>query len=322
MRLPLLVLVALFSCSGPESSRQPEEGLDFEALASAFPRATPEESFVARDGVELPFRYYDGRASTDLILLHGSGAHSLYLSDMAAAIATAGVADVYTPDLRGHGRKPRRRGDIDYIDQLEDDIADLISFIRRRDSKSAVILGGHSSGGGLAIRIAGGGAAARADAYLFLAPFLEHDAPTVRPRSGGWAHPKISKIILLDLLNRVGITAFNGATVLEFDLPASRRSGFETPAYTYRLMNGFAPRDYRSDISAMCEPALVLVGSDDEAFYSDQFAPVFSKFAPQARVELVPGVGHLGLVAAPQVRDAVVSWVRELSAGRPTERCR
>ena len=163
-----------------------------------------------------------------------------------------------------------------------------------------------------------GCAAARADAYLFLAPFLQYDAPTVRPQSGGWAHPKIPKIILLNLLNQVGITAFNAATVLEFDLPASRRSGFETLAYSYRLMNGFAPRDYRSDLRAMSEPALVMVGTDDEAFYSDEFMPIFSKLAPQARVELVPGVAHLELVTAPQVQDAVVSWVRELSARRLT----
>jgi alpha-beta hydrolase superfamily lysophospholipase len=241
---------------------------------------------------------------------------------MAAAIATAGVADVYTPDLRGHGRRPGRRGDIDYTDQLEDDVADLIAFVRRRGSGSAVVLAGHSSGGGLAIRAAGGGAVDRADAYIFLAPFLRYDAPTVRPRSGGWAHPKTARIILLNLLNRFGITAFNAATVLEFDLPASRRSGYETLAYSYRLMNGFAPRDYRSDLAAMCEPALVLVGGDDEAFYSEKFMPVFSELAPQAHVELVPGVGHLELVAAPQVQNAVVAWMRELPSRRLAEGCR
>jgi hypothetical protein len=71
----------------------------------------------------------------------------------------------------------------------------------------------------------------------------------------------------------------------------------------------------------MCEPALLLVGSDDEAFYPDQFMPVFSEFAPHTRVEMLPGVGHLGLVAAPPVRDAVVAWIGELSAGRLAAGC-
>ena len=321
MRIGSLFLVVVLGCSGAETLREPERKLDFEALAAVYPNATQEKSFVARDGTELPFRYYDGRASVGLILLHGSAAHSIYLSEMASAIAAAGVANVYTPDLRGHGRNPERRGDIDYTSQLEDDISDLIGYIRQRDSEAAVILGGHSSGGGLAIRVAGGDNLLRPDGYLLLAPFLQHDAPTMRPQAGGWAHPQIPKIILLTLLNQVGITAFNDATVLEFDLPAARRSGLETLSYTYRLMNGFAPRDYRSDLRAMCEPALVLVGRNDSAFHSDQFEPIFGELAPHARVELVPGVGHLELVAEPKVYATVVSWLRDLPTQRLTSRC-
>jgi non-heme chloroperoxidase len=321
MRVGRLLFLLVLACTPPEGVGEADQQLDFEALAAAYPRATREQSFVARDRTELQFRYYDGRASISLILLHGSGAHSIYLSEMAAAIADSGSANVYTPDLRGHGRKPERRGDIDYTNQLEDDVSDLISFIRQRESEAAVILGGHSSGGGLAIRVAGGDNALRPDAYLLLAPFLQHDAPTVRPRSGGWAHPQIAKIILLTLLNQVGITAFNDATVLTFDLPEARQSGLETLAYTYRLMNGFAPRDYRSDLRAMCEPTLVVVGRDDAAFYADRFAPVFEELAPHARVEMVSGVGHLELVADPQVHTGVVSWLRELPVRRLTRRC-
>ena len=328
--LPHILLVALFiGCSAPEPADDSESGLDFASLATAFRSAPPLESFTARDGTELPLRYYersyersyDGNAEVALILLHGSGAHGLYLSGLAATIAQTGLADVYTPDLRGHGENPERRGDIDYIDQLGDDVADLIAFIRQRDPKSTVILGGHSSGGGLAIRAAGDDGAHRPDAYLLLAPFLQHDAPTVRPQSGGWAYPKIPKIILLTLLNQLGIEAFNSATVLEFNLPPSRRSGIETLAYSYRLMVGFAPREYRSDIGSICEPALVLVGTDDEAFYADEFTPVFAELAPQARVQLVPGAGHLGLVVEAGAQEAIIAWLRALSAGTLASRC-
>ncbi len=321
MRVGPLLFLLVLACTQPDEMGEAGQQLDFEALAASYPNATREQSFVARDLSELPFRHYDGRASISLILLHGSGAHSIYLSEMAAAIAAAGAANVYTPDLRGHGRTPERRGDIDYMNQLEDDVSDLMSFIRQGDSEAAVVLGGHSSGGGLAIRVAGGDNAPRPDAYLLLAPFLQYDAPTVRPQSGGWAHPQIAKIILLTLLNQVGVTAFNNATVLTFDLPASRQSGLETLSYTYRLMNGFAPRDYRADLRAMCEPVRVVVGHDDAAFYADQFGPVFEELAPHASVDMVPGVGHLELVAAPQVHAAVVSWLRQLPDRRPTRAC-
>ena len=86
-------------------------------------------------------------------------------------------------------------------------------------------------------------------------------------------------------------------------------------------MNGFAPRDYRADLRAMCEPVRVVVGHDDAAFYPDQFGPVFEELAPHASVDMVPGVGHLELVAAPQVHAAVVSWLRELPDRRSTRAC-
>ncbi len=87
-----------------------------------------------------------------LILIHGSGWHSRYFYRLASHIASVNAAHVYTPDLRGHGEVPQRRGDIDYIDQLEDDLADFVSLIRKEHPTAKLVVGGHSSGGGLALR--------------------------------------------------------------------------------------------------------------------------------------------------------------------------
>lgn len=38
---------------------------------------------------------------------------------------------VAVPDLRGHGVSPERRGDVDHIGQLEEDLADLIDQLRQ-----------------------------------------------------------------------------------------------------------------------------------------------------------------------------------------------
>lgn len=55
------------------------------------------------------------------------------------------MAHVYTPDLRGHGIAPAKRGDIDYIKQYEDDLADLIKLTKTKHPNSKLIMGGHSS---------------------------------------------------------------------------------------------------------------------------------------------------------------------------------
>lgn len=308
---------------GGVSVRQLDAGrsLDFEALANDYPRLADERHYTARDGTELPVRTYGHDAPVDLILVHGSGAFNAYLSTLAAALADAGAAVVHTPDVRGHGASPERRGDIDYIDQLEDDLADLIADLRAAHPERKIVVGGHSSGGGLAVRLAGGEHADLVDGWLLFAPFLGHDAPTTRPNSGGWAKPRLERIIPLSMLNAIGITVFNGATVLEFDLPASRRSGRETGTYTFRMMSGFNPRSFSDDLPGLCLPTLVVVGSDDEAFIAEAFEPVFAAHAPDARVAIVPGAGHLGLVTQRDTASLAIAWLRTLAAGEAPGGC-
>jgi alpha-beta hydrolase superfamily lysophospholipase len=47
------------------------------------------------------------------------------MNPLAKALNAAG-ATVYAPHIRGHGESGRR-GDIDYIGQLDDDLADLMA---------------------------------------------------------------------------------------------------------------------------------------------------------------------------------------------------
>ena len=166
------------------------------------------------------------------------------------------------------------------------------------------------SWGGLTIRFAGGSYRDTADGYLLLAPFLQYNAPTIRPQLSGWATPKTSRIVALNLLNALGIWSFNGITTLEFKLPPRYRTGNETLAYSYRLMTGINPRNYASDLQALEKPTLVVVGTDDESFYADEFRSVFQEFSPQAQVELMPGATHLTLVVDAGLPPPVVQWLK------------
>ena len=288
-------------------------GLDFEVLVSeqsAVSQLPSLQRFEARDGTALAYRHYPSESPTALIVLHGSGTDSKYLATFAQALAEAGAAAVYTPDMRGHGPSPQRRGDIDYINQLEDDLADFIEHIKAENSAIAsIVVGGHSSGGGLAVRFAGGEYGHLAAAYLLLAPYLGHDAPTVRHNSGEWAAPSVAKIIALSLLNRLGVKGLNGTTVLRFNLPPEYRDGSETLAYSYRLMTGFSPANYRDDLRSIGVPCLFLIGTEDEAFFADRFDSTVRPYAPDAEVATVPGASHLGLLVNEESSDIVRHWL-------------
>jgi alpha-beta hydrolase superfamily lysophospholipase len=307
-RLVLIGLAISVACSGGGEAEE-TASLRFEALpAIAESEVAPLESYRARDGAELPMRYYPAESQTTLLLVHGSAYHSRYLAPLAHRLAASGAARVYTPDLRGHGQSPERRGDIDYIDQLEDDLADLVAHVRERHRASRIVIGGHSSGGGLAVRFAGSRHQELPDGYLLLAPFLGHDAPTTRENAGGWARPRLPVIISLSILDGFGITALNGTTALTFAMPESARDGSETLSYSFRLMTGFAPRDYRNDLADVSQPMLALIGAEDEAFLPEKLAPTLS-FVSTATVEILLALGHLDLPGAPAAADAITRWL-------------
>jgi alpha-beta hydrolase superfamily lysophospholipase len=144
-------------------------------------------TIMARDGTPLAVRVYESPSRTVVIAVHGSSGNGRYYHPLASHLSGRAKAAVYAVDLRGHGASSGRRGDVDYIGQLEDDLADVIAAVRRERSDARIVLLGHSAGGGLLVRSAGGSRVPAGAGYILLAPFLGAEAPTTKPDSGGWA---------------------------------------------------------------------------------------------------------------------------------------
>lgn len=270
----------------------------------------PLEPYTARDGSSLSFRHYAAATNTHLVLIHGSSAHGAYLHAFAKSLSTRNVANVYLPDVRGHGHSPKRRGDIDYIGQLEDDLADLVSHIETKASVNPrFVVGGHSSGGGLALRFAGGKHGHMTHGALLLAPYLGHNAPMVKRGAGGWAKADLPKIAALLILNGFGFTRFNGSSVLHFNLPRKYHNGWETLSYSFRLMKGMHPDDYRLALKNCPVPLLLLVGSGDEAFRAEEFRSDILRYKPDAQVGFVEGGSHLGIIISEPAMEAAMQWL-------------
>lgn len=305
-----LVPFGLIASQWPKKMQtiQTGETLNFEsALAGNLETAPKPEQIELRDGWSMPVRKYGTQdaAKPLLILVHGSGWNGLQYNSMAQLLAKE--AFVLAVDLRGHGATPKRRGDVDYIGQMEDDLADLIKA-EAAEGQQVVMLG-HSSGGGLVVRFAGGANGALIDNAVLLAPFLKYNAPSTRADSGGWAHLLLRRVIGLSILNGFGFSALNHLTAIQFNMPADVTEGpyghLATTAYSYRLNTGFAPReDYLGDIAALPEFTLV-VGSEDEAFYADKYEGVMSAVTDKGTYKIVDGVDHLGIIDADETAEAI-----------------
>ena len=261
------------------------------------------ERFQARDGSWLGFRHYGaGGTPTDrvAIVIHGSsGSSGGTIHALSQALAAHGV-ETFAVDMRGHGTSGTR-GDIGYVGQLEDDLADFVAVLRKTVPSAPLTLVGHSSGGGFALRVAGSPIQNLFERTVLLAPYLGYDAPSTRPNSGGWAKADIPRIIALATLRSVGINCCEALPVLALAVPPNSEKTL-VATYTDRLMRNFAVRggDYRRDLAAATKPLTIIAGADEELMFADKYAEAVRGAAVAVDVKLIEGVNHMGIVSAPK----------------------
>lgn len=307
-----LALVLVFT-QRPKAM-QAEGGLDFSnQFAQDISEPAPLETAQMRDGYGLKYRDYPSKTEGAplLAMVHGSGWRGLKFDTIAKALR--GKAHVIVPDLHGHATAPAWRGDVDYIGQFEDDLADLIAFTRRPDQH--LVMAGHSSGGGLVARFAGGAQGGVLDGAILIAPFLKYNAPMTRTNSGGWAHTLVRRIIGLSILNSFRITALNYLPVIQFNMPDVALDGpmgdTATTQYSYRLNTSFAPRsDYLKDVATLPK-FLLIAGREDEAFDAALYAPTMKQVTDRGRYEILNGANHLDVVNDPRARAKMESFLDE-----------
>ncbi|MCP3728766.1 lysophospholipase, partial [Paraburkholderia sp. CNPSo 3272] len=220
--------------------------------------------YPARDGEQLAFRFYASSANPILIFVHGSSYHGRSYHALASAVSQAGAAKVILPNLRGHYQSGRHRGDVEYIGQLEDDIADLIAELRKQGHGGPVVLGGHSSGGGFVTRFAGGTHAHLVSRFLLSSPVIPTSRTLREGAGGGWAQLHARRLIGLIILNALGIRGLNALPVIDFNKPIRYRDGTETLSYSYRLSTSYHPRNrYISDLRKLAGNAMIVIGEHD-----------------------------------------------------------
>ena len=264
--------------------------------------------FQARDGTLLAYRFYpaaNGASDRLAILCHGSSGTSAGANAVAKALAAAGVMAVAI-DARGHGASGTR-GDIGYIGQLDDDLADLIAELRKSHPTAKLELIGHSAGGGFVARIAAGPLAKEFERFILLSPYLGPLAPTNRPNEGAgrWVSVDGPRILALAVLANLGVDWGQSLPTLAFAVAPDRRK-VGTPWYSYRLMRNYAsPLDWRAPFLASRGKMVVIAGEDDELMNAPAYRAALEPLG--ASVTILPGVDHMGIAYKPASLEAIVS---------------
>ena len=279
-----------------------------------FAEVPPVSKVLARDGAPLTYRLYPGRADRIVVLIHGSSGASISMHKSAQALQAAG-ATVYAISLRGHGGSGFLNGDTSYQGQLDDDLVDFTKALKFAETPAHRTLIGFSASGGLVLRTASGPHRQNFDDYIAISPYIAQDSPTSRPAAGGWVSVAVPRVVALSVLDAVGLPWFQGLPIVRFATEA-KPSDSRTPVYSYRLQTGMQlGRDWRARIARIDRPMVVVAGAEDQLFVADQFAPLLASLNPALKVSVIPGLGHLDMIADPR-GTAAVSQLWQQLAGR------
>lgn len=219
-------------------------------------------------------------------------------------------------DLRGHGASGGTPGDVDYIGRYEDDLGEVIAQIRAAKPQGRVILAGHSMGGGISLRYAMKPGLPAVEGYLLLAPYLGPSSPTARTEetemSRAFLRIHLWRSLGLEVLNGVGIAAFNGLRTIFFNLPE------EMPlrSYSYRAAAGMSPSDCGEAFEAIGQPLLLVAGSADEAFHADRYEATLRPHS-KGEIVMIDGASHDGVMTDPRTLDAIRRWSSKLESTAP-----
>lgn len=314
----VVALGLIFSPAPKFSQRAPEETAPWSPRPDGVECQKNNETrcFKMRDGAELSAQWFDAKSKVTVVLLHGVKSYSGELETTALQIQQSSNVNVFTLDLRGHGASDGNPGDIDYIGQYENDIADMIATLRKDEPDSRLILAGHSMGGGIVMRYAARPDMPTINGYLLLAPHLGTNSPTTPTEiaegtesTGGTASEPMVKIHLrrtigLIMFNVLRIMPFNGLATLYFNVP----DNFPIKHYSYRAMVSTAPDDHITALTNDSLPLLVLVGENDEAFRAEKYPEVI-RLHNNGEVVILARETHDSVLHSPAAIEAIHKWL-------------
>lgn len=287
-----------------------------EILAPSEEQAKPEPvKLKASDGVELSVTIFEPTTSAGMALVfyHGGGAYSgAGYQYLARGLAEDFGITVYLPDIRGHGTSGGARGDAPSKEQVWYDVDTVLEFVAKREPSSKLILGGHSSGGGLVVNYATYAAgktdnAIDIEGYILVSPELGYLSKTARPDRREFAKVNILAFIANGIFGVLG-----NSKAVKFQYPAELLEADDglVAFNTVNMANAITPETPKEQMQALGsnekKPLGLWVGSDDELFVAEKVADFVPNSGSNTKV-ILPGKNHLGILVG--IHEQIGAWM-------------
>ena len=267
----------------------------------------------AADGVNLGYRVYKAaKPKAVLLFYHGAGAHSAAgYGHFGVSLAGAGIT-VITPDIRGHGHSGGPRGHTPEPALLWQDIEIMSHQVTEIAGNLPVLIGGHSTGGGLVINYLSN-YSRKFDGIVLISPYLGYDTDIDNDDYDGDSFTESSFFYFA--MNRLsGGTFFSSAKGVTINYPEKilKDDPLLVPYQTVNLALGYIPETPEDQIKAISSPIGLWIGTKDEVFDGRKVNTLMRQLRqnPKDRVALVKGANHITILH--QSYSDIVNWVSSL----------
>ncbi|MEA1928215.1 MAG: alpha/beta fold hydrolase [Candidatus Auribacterota bacterium] len=297
----------------PEDKRQ-EDGspFSFEVIRKAEKVFIPPLQYIkAGDEVRLAYRaYIPEEISAVLVFYHGAGAHSgLTYPHIGDGLSRHFNIAVYTPDMRGHGFSGGERGDAPSSEQVLDDVATFIRFVRARHPGKALFLGGHSAGCGLVLNYSDIKKPERVEGYVFLSPYLGFRSKTDRENN---THPFATAREEVFVKHAIdGREGHTEAVFYHYPEEVLEANPEMVTAITVNLSNAVTPSSPWMQLLSLKAPLAMWIGENDEAFDPDKVVSYIKSGKPDSELTILEDETHLSVIL--NASRYIGPWIQSVS---------
>lgn len=295
-------------------------------------------SFLARDGMRLAYDEFSPEQATTacFIFLHGSTYNARRYANIAKALCAKGFKACLL-NWRGHGESQGQPGDVRYVGQLEDDLADMIGHIKPKNEMGDILIGGHSAGAVVCLRYIDKYGCDDIKGLSIVSPAINGPLETVRfsQPSSVWQY-KLTYFRASKPIEPIPEAALQHAPILNMGafwlaklvpffrhkpilrFPASERLAKlegRVLDYSYNLMLSCDINAYPKAFNKITVPVLLLVGENDEVIHPQLLDTVYHwHLAPHLAKSLikVPKADHIRIL--PAACQIVPNWLEGVLA--------
>ncbi len=262
---------------------------------------TKPQFLTASDGVQLayyPFVNDDNRAIT--ILYAGAGLYGNKTYQWVAKTLNEQYnIGCYVFDIRGHGHSEGERGDAASINQVWDDVAQAVGFVKNEQVDAKLYLVGHSSGAGLIINYAANNTQTLEDGYIFLAPYLGPQSGTAKTHEHADQHFIKSVrpwVYMLGMMFPNSWFIHYKALFFNYSDVLLQADPLILPFYTFAMSCATTPYDITPLLQKINKPVGLFIGAQDEQFIPEKVIAYKDLIHAPVQAQIVENAAHLSIL--------------------------